>query len=47
MDYNKILSDIYDEIRPLAGKGKQADYIPELAKVDRAVRICKGCALGL
>lgn len=34
MDYNKILSDIYDEIRPLAGKGKQADYIPELAKVD-------------
>lgn len=34
MDYNKILSDIYDEIRPLAGQGKQADYIPELAKVD-------------
>jgi glutaminase len=34
MDYNKILADIYQEITPFATKGRQADYIPALAKVD-------------
>ena len=34
MDYQKILQDIYSEIRPFAGMGVQADYIPALAKVD-------------
>lgn len=34
MDYQKILEDIYNEILPFADKGKQADYIPALAKVD-------------
>lgn len=34
MDYQKILEDIYIEIRPYAEKGAQADYIPALAKVD-------------
>lgn len=33
-DYKKILSDIFQEIAPLSGLGKQADYIPELAKVN-------------
>ncbi len=34
MDYSKILKDIYSEIKPFASEGKQADYIPALAKVD-------------
>lgn len=34
MDYQKILEDIYQEILPYADKGKQADYIPALAKVN-------------
>ncbi len=34
MDYQKILDEIYEEIKPHLGKGKVADYIPELAKVD-------------
>lgn len=34
MDYNKILSEIRKEIEPFAKMGAQADYIPELAKVD-------------
>lgn len=34
MDYQKILEDIYKEILPFAKAGKQADYIPALAKVD-------------
>ena len=34
MDYRKIMEDIYTEILPFADKGKQADYIPALAKVD-------------
>ncbi len=34
MDYQKILEEIYKEIKPHLGKGKVADYIPELAKVD-------------
>ena len=34
MDYQKILGDIYQEILPYAKDGKQADYIPALAKVD-------------
>lgn len=34
MDYQKILEDIYQEILPFAEKGKQADYIPALAKVN-------------
>lgn len=34
MDYKKILEDIYEEILPFAKTGKQADYIPALAKVN-------------
>lgn len=34
MDYMKILEDIYLEIRPYEKMGKQADYIPALAKVN-------------
>ena len=34
MDYQKILEDIYEEIQPFAKDGKQADYIPALAKVN-------------
>ncbi len=33
-DYRAILEDIYREILPFAKEGKQADYIPALAKVD-------------
>lgn len=34
MDYSKILNDIYQEIKPVIGEGKVADYIPALADVD-------------
>lgn len=34
MDYNKIIAGIYDAIRPYSQTGKQADYIPALAKVN-------------
>ena len=34
MDYKKIMEDIHKEILPFADKGKQADYIPALAKVN-------------
>ncbi len=34
MDYKAILEDIYREIQPYAKEGKQADYIPALAKVN-------------
>ncbi len=34
MDYQKIFEDIYAEILPFAKEGKQADYIPALAKID-------------
>ena len=34
MDYKKILEDIYQEILPYKKEGKQADYIPALAKID-------------
>ena len=34
MDYQKILENIYEAIQPYAKEGKQADYIPELAKVN-------------
>lgn len=34
MDYSKIISDIYEEVKPYLGKGKVADYIPALGKVD-------------
>lgn len=34
MDYAAIIEDIFRETQPLAGVGRQADYIPELAKVD-------------
>ena len=32
MNYQQILENIYQEIQPFAGIGKQADYIPALAK---------------
>ncbi len=34
MNYQHILDSIYEEIRPFEKEGKQADYIPALAKVD-------------
>ncbi len=34
MSYTKIFEEIYEQIRPYAGVGKQADYIPALAKVN-------------
>ncbi|NPA03996.1 MAG: glutaminase, partial [Epsilonproteobacteria bacterium] len=34
MDYKKLLNEIYKEIKPYLGKGKVANYIPELAKVN-------------
>ena len=34
MDYLHLLENIYQSILPYAKEGKQADYIPELAKVD-------------
>ena len=34
MNYQEILENIYQEIQPFAKEGKQADYIPALAKVD-------------
>ncbi len=34
MDLQKVLDEIYKEIRPHLGKGKIADYIPLLAKAD-------------
>lgn len=34
MDYKAILEDIYQKIQPYAQVGKQADYIPALAKVN-------------
>lgn len=33
MNYQRILNEIGDEVKPLIGKGKVADYIPALAKV--------------
>lgn len=34
MDYQQIIERIYDAIQPYAKEGWQADYIPELAKVN-------------
>lgn len=34
MDYTLLLQNIFQTIQPFAKEGKQADYIPELAKVD-------------
>ena len=34
VDYNKILEEIYNEVQPLIGTGKVADYIPALAEVN-------------
>ena len=34
MDYQQVLENIYQAILPYAKEGKQADYIPELAKVN-------------
>jgi len=33
MNYQRILNEIGDEVKPLIGRGKVADYIPALAKV--------------
>lgn len=34
MNYQAILSEIFDEILPFIGQGKVADYIPALANID-------------
>lgn len=34
MNYQQIIDEIYEEVKSLIGKGKVADYIPALAKVD-------------
>lgn len=33
MNYNEILEEIYDEVKPFLGQGQIADYIPELAHI--------------
>ncbi len=33
-DYNKLLEEIVQEIKPIIGEGKVAGYIPALAKID-------------
>lgn len=33
MDYSSLLADIADQVKPLYGQGKVANYIPELSKV--------------
>jgi glutaminase len=33
MNYDEILEEIYDEVKPLLGQGQIADYIPELAHI--------------
>lgn len=34
MDYQELLKEIYEEVLPLLGAGKVADYIPALGKID-------------
>lgn len=34
MDYQALIEEIYQEVSPLLGQGKVANYIPALAKVD-------------
>ncbi len=34
MKYQSILEEIYEEVRPLLGQGRVADYIPALASID-------------
>jgi glutaminase len=34
MDYHKILKDIFNDVQPLFGHGKVADYIPALKRVN-------------
>ena len=34
MDYQLILDEILEQARPLMKEGRQADYIPALAKVN-------------
>lgn len=34
MDYKEVIENIYNEVKPLFGKGKVADYIPALANVN-------------
>ena len=50
MDYQKILKGIHQEIEPYATIGKQADYIPALAKLitfrhsPKSIRTSSECA---
>ena len=34
MDYKEVIENIYNEVKPLFGKGQVADYIPALANVN-------------
>lgn len=34
MDYKEVIDNIYNEVKPLFGQGKVADYIPALANVN-------------
>lgn len=34
MDYKEVITQIYNDVKPLFGQGKVADYIPALANVD-------------
>lgn len=34
MDYTKVITEIYNELKPCWGQGKVADYIPALAQVN-------------
>ena len=33
MDYKEVIDNIYNEVKPLFGQGKVADYIPALANI--------------
>ena len=34
MDIRKVIEKIYNEVKPMFGRGKVADYIPALAEVN-------------
>ena len=34
MDYKEVIDNIYNEVKPLFGQGKVADYIPALANIN-------------
>lgn len=37
MDYQKVFSEIYNELKTVEKEGETASYIPELARVDQNI----------